>query len=172
MSPERLTSGPDDVVSLLVGKRDEMEMMVPIRRVADTREIKSVNDPKVILQEFIVLKNDEKALKSRLEESRKKVLPLLESSEPDSNGHRAVELDEEWEGVVGVRYQRSVSVGLDMDAAERILKEKGLWEKCAPPVPQLDNDAVYAALYNEEITEADVDQIYPQKERFSVVLLK
>ena len=145
---------------------------MPIRRAEDSRKIKSPNDPAVVIQEFIALKNDEKALKKRLEESRKKVLPLLESADVDSDGHREVELEEQWEGIRGVRYQRSVSTGLDEDVAEEILKAKGLWEKCAPPTPKIDNDAVYAALYNEELTEAEVDRIYPQKERFSVVLIK
>lgn len=145
---------------------------MPIRRVEDSRQIKSPNDPDVILQEFIALKNDEKALKARLEESRKKVLPLLQEADADSDGHRVVELSEEWEGVRGVRYQRSVSTALDPEAAERILKAKGLWEKCAPPTPKVDDDAVYAALYNDELTEADIDAIYPAKERFAVVLVK
>lgn len=145
---------------------------MPIRRVEDSRQIKSPNDPDVILQEFVALKNDERALKARLEESRKKVLPLLQEADADSDGHRVVELSEEWEGVRGVRYQRSVSTSLDPEAAERILKAKGLWEKCAPPTPKVDDDAVYAALYNDELTEADIDAIYPAKERFAVVLIK
>lgn len=144
-----------------------------IRKVESPRTLPDLSGPEALLREYIVLKRDEAALKKRIDDVRSKVVPLIEDAgEVDDKGHQSLALNEEWEGYLGVRRQRTVRTGKDMDAAERILKEKGLWERCAPPVPTLSDDEIYGALYEELLTEEDIDAIYPQKVTYAVVLYK
>ena len=81
---------------------------------------------------------------------------------PDEKGHIWYSLPEEVDGYVSLQRQRRVSQRLDEEVAERILKEKGLSDRCYKMVPVLDESEVMACLYEELLTEEEIDSMFPK----------
>jgi hypothetical protein len=119
-------------------------------------------------------------LKDRMEELTslqsevKKVLKqgIEELGEADDRGHIVVEVNDEVSGIKRVMQQRRVTKALDIDAAEDILKERGIHETCVTMVPVLDEDAIMAAYYDGKITEEDIDKMFPSKITWALVMSK
>lgn len=95
-----------------------------------------------------------------------------EFGEFDAKGHRVFELPEEIDGYVSLQRQRRVSQKLDPEEAERILKEKGLTNRCYQLLPVLDEDAVMSCLYEGLLTEEEVDTMFPKTETWAFIPLK
>lgn len=74
--------------------------------------------------------------------------------------------------VKGVNRMRKVSTKLDMDAAEELLTEKGLFYRCTKQITTIDEDAVLAARYEELLTAEDLNVIFPQTVSWAIVLEK
>jgi len=85
-------------------------------------------------------------------------------------GHIVVELNDEVSGVRNVMQQKKVSKNLDMDVAEELLKSKGLYDKCVEMVPQLNEDEIMNAYWEEQITEEDIDAMFPSKVVWALVV--
>lgn len=102
-------------------------------------------------------------------DKRAKVLrdSLMESAkilgESDDKGHLWMELDEEINGVRAILAERRVSQSLNEERAQQILEERGLLERCTKMVRVVDHDEVMACLYDELVTEADVDEMFDNK---------
>ena len=89
----------------------------------------------------------------------------------DDRGHIIVEIDDtDVSGVSRVMRQRRVSKNLDMFVAEQVLREKGLYDKCVSMVPVLDESEIMAAYYNEELTEEDIDNMFPSRVSYALVI--
>jgi hypothetical protein len=73
--------------------------------------------------------------------------------------------------IVKLKAQRSVTNGLNPDAAEQILKAKGLWDEMVEWVPVLDQGKVHAAFYDRKISEDELSRMFPQSINFSLILL-
>lgn len=72
--------------------------------------------------------------------------------------------------VKGVNRMRKVSTKLDMDAAETLLTEKGLFYRCTKQITTIDEDAVLAARYEGLLTDEDLATIFPQTVSWAIVL--
>ena len=57
-----------------------------------------------------------------------------------------------------------------MDVAEKILAEKGLTERCVKLVPTLDEAEIMASFYRDELTEADIDAMFPSKVSYAFIV--
>lgn len=70
---------------------------------------------------------------------------------------------------VRIKRERRVSVVADNDAAERITKAKGdgIYRRAFPPVPTLDADELYVLLQEGHLTEAEMDEIFTQRETYA-----
>jgi hypothetical protein len=68
--------------------------------------------------------------------------------------------------------QRRVSRKIDEDKAEEIITARGMEETLYKTVRIVDEDALMAALYNDELTEAEIDEMYPQSVVWALVLKK
>jgi len=88
----------------------------------------------------------------------------------DDRGHIVVDIDDDLTGIKKVMQQRRVSKNLDMDVAETVLKEKGLYDRCVVMVPALDEQEIMAAYYDNLITEEDIDLMFPAKVSWSLVI--
>lgn len=95
---------------------------------------------------------------------------VKELGEADDKGHIVVDLGDDVSGVSKVMRQRRVSKVLDIDAAEELLKERGLHEECIKMIPVLDEDAIMAAYYDNKITEEDIDKMFPAKVTWALVM--
>ena len=85
-------------------------------------------------------------------------------------GHIVVELNDEVSGVRNAMQQKKVSKNLDMAVAEELLKSKGLYDKCIEMVPQLNEDEIMNAYWEEKITEEDIDAMFPSKVVWALVV--
>lgn len=109
---------------------------------------------------------EQKALRALLFEN------LDEIGEEDDKGNIVIELSEEVEGYSSVVKQRRVSRKIDETRAEEIIAEHGLEEELYKTIRVVDEDALMAALYEDVLTEEEVDEMYPQSITWALVLKK
>lgn len=112
------------------------------------------------------LEKEQKALRALLFEN------LDEIGEEDDKGNVVIELPEEVEGYSSVVKQRRVSRKIDETRAEEIITEHGLEEVLYKTIRVVDEDALMAALYEDVLTEEEVDEMYPQSITWALVLKK
>ena len=97
---------------------------------------------------------------------------LADLGEEDDNGHRTLYLSHPVDKWGAVTRQRRVSVGQDDQAIEAILTRHGLKERCVKMVPQVDEDAIMACVYEGLLTEEEVYEMFPQKVTYALVAVK
>jgi hypothetical protein len=123
------------------------------------------NDPNDLasqIREFVKLKTTVESMESRQSELKEKLIAALDASGyEDDKGNIQLELDEEIEGVYRLEKQRRVKRKLDESRAEELLAELGLDGEVYEMKPVLNEDALMAAFYEEKITEAQLDEIFP-----------
>jgi len=88
---------------------------------------------------------------------------------PDEKGHIWYSLPEEVEGYKSLQRQRKVSQRLDEDTARAILKQKGLTDRCYKLVPVLDEAEVMACLYEDLLSEEEVDSMFPKSVSYAFI---
>lgn len=95
-----------------------------------------------------------------------------ETGEVDESGNRWFHLADEVEGVASLKRERRASRSLDAAAAEAILSEKKLTERCYDLVPVLNEDSVMECVINGDLTEDDLEQMFPTKVAWALVTSK
>ena len=119
-----------------------------------------------IKQQLEYWEKQQKELKAKLFEK------LDAEGEPDSSGNIVIELPEDIDGAVAVVKQRRVSRKVDELRAEEIITEKGMEDTLYKTIRVVDEDALMAALYNDELTEEEIEEMYPQNIVWALVLKK
>lgn len=123
------------------------------------------------VQQYVSLKDEINLLTNRQKEIKTRLVDLLkEFGEVDSKGHVVLDVDDKVTGVSKITHQRKVSKNLDMDVAEKILAEKGLTERCVKMVPSLDEAEIMASFYRGELTEEDIDSMFPAKVSYAFII--
>ena len=115
---------------------------------------------------------------------KKELMVTLEhEGELQEGGHRVIELDEPEEffavkegnpipkHVTGIKRQRRGSQSLNEDRTMALLKEKGLLDQCTEVVIVLNEDAILAANYSEQITDDELAELYDESETFAFYLI-
>jgi len=110
------------------------------------------------------------AMQSELKKSLREGIALLGIE--NDKGHVVIDLDDEVSGVRSIMQQRKVSKNLDIDVAETILKAKGLHERCVEMLPVLNEDEIMKAYWEGDITEEDIDAMFPAKVTWALVTTK
>jgi hypothetical protein len=124
-------------------------------------------------REYSFLKQQIEFLEKQQKEVRERLFTTLdEMGETDDKGNIIVELPEEVNGFAAVVKQRRVSRKIDELVADEIITEKGMEEQLYKTIRVVDEDALMAALYNDELTEAEIDLMYPQKIVWALVMNK
>lgn len=124
-------------------------------------------------REYSFLKQQIDFLEKQQKEVRERLFTTLdEMGELDDKGNIIVELPEEVNGFGAVVKQRRVSRKIDELVAEEIITEKGMEDQLYKTIRVVDEDALMAALYNDELTEAEIDLMYPQKIVWALVMNK
>lgn len=136
-----------------------------------TREPQPMGTLDANVREYKYLKDEIDTLTKRQKEIRDDLMAIIESEGyADDQGHWWYELDEPVDGVASLQRQRRVSRSLDEEAAEEILKNQSLWDRCTEVRRVVNQDAVYEALYDEKLTEEDIDAIFPAKTTWALFL--
>jgi hypothetical protein len=112
------------------------------------------------------LEKEQKALRSELFEM------IDGEGEVDDKGNFILELPEEVDGFHSLIKQRRVTRKIDELKAEEVITAHGMEDTLYKTIRVVDEDALMAALYNEELTEAEIDEMYPQNVVWALVLKK
>jgi hypothetical protein len=128
--------------------------------------IKDAREYSFLTQQIEFLEKQQKEVRERL------FTQLDELGEVDDKGNVIIELPEEVNGFGAVVKQRRVSRKIDELVADEIITEKGMEEQLYKTIRVVDEDALMAALYNDELTEAEIDLMYPQKIVWALVMNK
>lgn len=128
----------------------------------EVREIYDPNDLKSQVREYVRLKESIEALDQRSKDLRDKLMQVLDNDGlEDDKGNILYELDEPIDGVLRLEKQRRATRKLDELKAEEIIEARGLSDKVYKMVRVIDEDALMAAHYDGEITEEEIDEMFP-----------
>lgn len=123
------------------------------------------------VQQYVSIKDELNLLTNRQKEIKTRLVEYLkEYGEVDSRGHIVLDVDDAVTGVSKITHQRKVIKNLDMDVAEKILAEKNLTDKCVKMVPSLDEAEIMALFYRGELTEEDIDAMFPAKVTYAFIV--
>lgn len=118
-------------------------------------------------KQYLALKEQIKFLSDRQSEIKKRLNEAVqELGEVDGRGHITLELDED----IKITNQRRVSKALNMDVADALLAERGIKDDCIIMIPTVSEDAIMAAFYKGQLSEEDIDSMFPAKVSYAFVL--
>jgi chaperonin cofactor prefoldin len=138
---------------------------------AKSRSVKPIDEIAAEVLEYQVIKGQVDELEKRKKALRDSLMEIVKVlGEPDDKGHLWMPLDAEVGGVCSVMAERRVSQSLNEERAQEILEERGLTERCTKMVRVVDHDEVMACLYDEELTEHDVDAMFDNNVTFALRL--
>ena len=124
-------------------------------------------------KEYAFIKAQLEYLEKQQKELREKLFEVIENSgETDDKGNIILELPTEVEGFVSVVKQKRVTRKVDELVAEELITAKGMEDTLYKTIRVVDEDALMAALYNDELTEDEIDQMYPQKITWALIMSK
>lgn len=128
------------------------------------REPQVMDDLNARVSEYLYLKKQIEDLGTRQKELRNELMEVVKTDGyEDADGHWWLDLENPIEGKVALKRERRTKQEVDEEAAQDLLTERGLWHTCTKQVRVLDEDAIMSALWNEDLTEEDIDTIYPKK---------
>lgn len=104
---------------------------------------------------------------------------ILKHGREDDKGSQYVDLQEEIDGVVVVKSQRTVKTGFNPEAFEEIARRKGIYDALTVTVREPNPEAIQAAYFSSrdadykgpKLTKEELDRIYPQSVIYSLVML-
>lgn len=135
------------------------------------RSIEPVDNTESMVREYKHLKIETDKLAKRQKELRDQLLEVITADGyEDDQGHMWFEFADAIDGVASLQRQRRVSRVVNDDSANEVLSAHGLWDTCTELVRVVNEDRVMAALYDDKLTEDDVDRIYPPKVTYALVL--
>jgi hypothetical protein len=124
-------------------------------------------------REYVLLKKTLEGLEARQKELREKIFSKLDlEGQEDSSGNVFIELTNEIEGVRVIEKQRRTARKLDETIAEAIIIEKGLEDTLYKTIRVIDEDAIMAAHYSDQLTEDEIDQMFPSKVTWALMTKK
>lgn len=135
-------------------------------------------DPEVVTlinraKKYAFLKSQLEFLEKEQKELRSELFTDIETNgEVDDKGNIILELPEEVEGYKTIMKQRRNNKTFNETRAEEIIEAKGLQDKLYKTIRVVDEDALMAALYNDELTEQEVDEMYPISVVWALVMKK
>jgi hypothetical protein len=124
------------------------------------------------LLQFLSLKDEVKTTTERLDALKKDLTQhVVEYGETDDKGHRNFVLPAPLEygdkSYTGFQQQRRVSQSFDTEVAEKLLKDKNLWERATVVVREIDQNEVYVLNQEGLITDAELDSMFNERETFA-----
>jgi hypothetical protein len=128
------------------------------------REPQPVDDLSAQVSEYLYLKKQIDEMTKQQKEIRDALMEVVEQDGyEDSDGHWWLDLDSPIDGKVALKRERRTRQEVNEEGAMEVLTNKGLWHTCTKQIRVLDEDAIMSALWSEELSEEDIDVIYPKK---------
>lgn len=125
------------------------------------------------VQQYVALKDQIDQLDERRNEIKKRLISSAEQlgSENDK-GSLVLDVNDSVTGTKAVVKQRRVSKVLNEKSAESILRDKNIFEACTKQITVLDPDVIMSKYYDGELTDDDIDTMFPEKIVWALVLEK
>lgn len=137
------------------------------------RQIANPNDFASQAREYILLKKSISNLEARQKELHEKIFEKIDlEGLEDSSGNLYIELDQEVEGIRTLQKNRRAKRILDEEVADRIIEETGIGLDVYEMKRVINEDALMAAFYQEQITEAQLDEMFPAKVTWALTMKK
>lgn len=125
------------------------------------------------VQQYVALKDQIDTLGERRDEIKKRLMASTEQlGEPNEKGSLVLEVNDEPTGTRAVVKQRRVSKVLDEKKADAVLRSKNLFDACTKTITVLDPDVIMSKYYDGELTDDDIDTMFPEKVVWALVLEK
>lgn len=129
------------------------------------------------IQQYLTLRVQADLLDSRVGELKKELSASIEADGyTDDKGHQWLDVDpitvDGFGTVKGLQRQRRVRQTLNVDAAEELLRAKGLWEDCSVVIEVVDEEAIRKAHFQGLLTDEDVEVIWPSTETWAFIPVK
>jgi len=142
-------------------------------KVIEREAPKSENPLLKKVREYVGLRSRISDLTKQQDSIKTELSNLVDTEgEPDEKGHLWIQLPEEVDGYTALQRQRKVSQSLDAETAEKLLKDKGLFERCYIMEPVLKEDEVMACLYDGLLTEEEIDIMFPKRVSYAFIPVK
>jgi len=124
-------------------------------------------------KKYAFLKSQLDYLEKEQKALREELFAVLDGEgEVDDKGNVMIQLPQEVDGFNSIIKQRRVTRKVDELRAEEIITAHGLEDTLYKTVRMVDEDALMAALYEDVLTEAEIDEMYPQSITWALVLKK
>ena len=138
------------------------------------KDAPKIEDPFLAkVREFLGLRSRVEDLSARRDVLKSELSEIVDTDgEPDEKGSLYIQLPEEIDGYTALKRQRKVSQSLDAETAEKLLKDKGLFERCYIMEPVLKEDEVMACLYDGLLSEEEIDIMFPKRVSYAFVPVK
>lgn len=122
------------------------------------------NDLDSQVREYLTLKKNIEFMETRQRELRDKLFSQIEEQGyEDDRGNVTLELAGAIDGVVRLEKARRVQRKIDEQVADRIIAETGIGDDVYKTIQVIDEDALMACLYQDKITEDQLDEMFPPK---------
>ncbi len=124
-------------------------------------------------KEYSSIKKNIESYEARQKELKAELFAKIEADGfEDDKGNMWLELPEEVDGYLSLQKQKRVTRKINEDIASDIITAKGLQDKLYKTVTVVDEDALMAALYEGLLTEEEVDEMFPGKVVWALMLSK
>jgi bacterioferritin (cytochrome b1) len=124
-------------------------------------------------KEYSSLKKNIEQFETRQKELKASLFAKIESDGfEDDKGNLWLELPEEIDGYVSLQKQKRVSRKIDEMVADDLIEKKGLADRLYKTIRVVDEDELMAALYEGLLTEEEVDEMFPPKIVWALMLSK
>jgi hypothetical protein len=128
----------------------------------EPRPFSDPDDPESQIREYIKLTQTIDSLEERKKDLRNKLFEVIDADgEEDSKGNILYNFSAPIDGVLRLEKQRRATRKLDEDVAEEIIKNAGLEDVVYKMVRVIDEDALMAQYYEGNVTEDQIDQMFP-----------
>lgn len=138
---------------------------------AVTRKIKTKLNSKTVtevVRQYVATKAQATIFADRTDRLKGQLKSYVEShGETDDKGSLWVDFDEPIEGITRMKMERRVIKSLDVERAEALLREIGLWDECTTTITVLDEDLLLAAAFEGKVPEAAMTEMYVTRENYA-----
>ncbi|CAB4128551.1 hypothetical protein UFOVP223_120 [uncultured Caudovirales phage] len=131
------------------------------------------NDFNAQVREYAKVKATMEIMEARQKELREKLFAQIDSvGEEDDKGNIQLALDSEIEGIVRLEKQRRATRKLNELKADEIIEANGIGDEVYEMKRVINEDALMAAFYEEKISEAELDEMFPVNVTWALRTLK
>jgi hypothetical protein len=124
-------------------------------------------------KEYSFSKKQIEYFEAKVKTLRDKLFAQIEElGEVDTEGHIILDLPEEIDGIKGFKKQRRVQRKVNEAKCEEIIQAKNLGDELYKTIRVIDEDKLMAALYSDQLTEEEVEEMYPQQITWALTMDK